>query len=153
MHLNGKSTREIADELKMKKNTVIKILKYHKLLKQASGVEFEELVARFFENNGSVVERQRGDMYFDLLIDGKKVDVKSAILNKKENRSHFEIKHRKSKGFNARKIDYYILVFKSLKNMPAYKLYANEVFHKSISLGNPKESNSKYNLYYIGLLK
>ena len=109
MHKKGLSSSKIAKTLCMKKNSIIQLLRLHGCLKKAPGVETEIKVAEYLKLRNFNVKRQRGDWYYDLLVDNKKVDVKSSSLNMKGDYI-FHLQPSRYKNKNHREIDYFILV-------------------------------------------
>lgn len=156
LHLKGKSTAEIAKIYKMKKNTVIQILRYWGKLRPALGIETEKEVIIWLKNKGYSVKRMRGDWYYDAKVNGKKVDIKSSSLHigKKAWGYKFELHHKESFSGNRERIDYYLLVLKDGINETIYKLNADLTSHLKSSLSIPPDplNSRKYPLEYIGYL-
>lgn len=149
----GFSTSKIASMLDKKKNSVIAVLRYWKVLRSSPGRQEEELVAKHLEDKGYKIERQRGDAPFDFLCDGERVDVKSASLslNTVSYRYVFEMIHNDSPEKNIHKsVDYFLLVFKDIPRRPIYRLNSKDVSTKKISF--TKSLKSKYLIELVGYL-
>lgn len=154
LHLkNHASTAEIAELTGTKKNTVISILRYRGVLRRAPGRDIEEEVAQWYERQGNCVLRQRGDAPYDLLINGKRVDVKSAHLSKDGSYS-FAIRHdeRKSLKDLSAELDYFYLVFLSENGCPIYRLSSHDISVKR-DLKIHNIFNTKYPLQLLGYLR
>lgn len=150
LHLLGYSTRRIAELFGMKKNTVLSVLKYHRVLRKNLGYDIERAVERWMKHAGHNVERMPGDAPYDLLIDGVKTDVKSAVRSRGSFK--FELQHKETiKRKTSRDVDALILVFKE-KSYSMYGVVFKEVQHlDSMCMVDPE--NTKYNLFYLGDLK
>src|SRR5690606_37913454 len=78
LHLDGLSTAQIADRFKAKKNTVLKAIRHHGALRPALGRDVELDVAASTCRLAHSCYRMPGNHPYDLLVDGQRVDVKSA---------------------------------------------------------------------------
>ena len=145
-----KSTKEIAEILGMKKNSIIALLRYHNKLKPALGIYEEKKVLQWFREQGHEVIRQRGDAQFDAFIDGEMVDVKTSCLRNYPKIApyySFHIQYSQSKSHG--NPDWYCLLMKDTQEM--YKLTADQVSVTTVKI--PVSLNNKYKLEYIGELK
>lgn len=126
----GISVKAIAKLLGEKVNTVLVNLRNHGVLRRSAGRDIEELVAQWLEKQGKIVVRQRGDAPFDLLVDGKRIDVKSshAHINDKSRPNYlmyqFVIFHRQRKFAKdyQKELDLFYLVFLNEEGRPIYAL-------------------------------
>ena len=146
--INNLSTRQIAKKMGYKNyNSVIRLLKYHKVLKKSLGYDEEIKVFNWLKKQGLKVQRQRGDAYFDLLLNKEKIDVKSSNLNK-DKRYSFQIRNDYSLNKNLNLIDWFYLLF---DREILYKVKPSELIaRRNLHISNPDKS--KYNLIYVGNL-
>lgn len=137
LYESGLSTYEIAHAYNLKPNTIRHYLWRTGKIRKSPGIKTEKQVASALEKLGHKVKKQKGDNKYDLLVNGKRVDVKKATLNNKWGYK-FEINHKESKLDNRDIIDYYLLVFCSdIKEV--YSLDPEFTKHVSRSIGFPKE--------------
>lgn len=153
--MQGLSTYQIAERLQITPNSVRTSLRNHGLIRESLGKSIEKAVATMLTDMGHNVVHHRGDHYFDLTVDGEKIDVKSGHLTKeKYPRYLFQLKDKKrpdDKGFNKDSIDWLYLVFLSDDQRPVFKLKAQEVkSHFNLSI-YPK--TAKYSLIHVGNLE
>ncbi len=146
----GLSCSGIAEKLGKKRNTVLQLLRYHKRLRKNMGFEIEKQVFEWLKRKSHNVESQPGDSYWDITADGVKLDVKSARVSK-NGRYYFAINHKQTK--NHIKPDYFLFVFKDVKNKPMYLLSSDQVDVKS-NLNVPKDpfDSRKYKFEFLGYL-
>lgn len=153
LYFQGLSTSQVAKALGKTKASVKQYLYTRGLLRRALGRDIEEEVAIWLEKEGYHIVRQKGDHHFDLLVDGKKVDVKSSKVHfDKSDGSYsycFEIRHKQNLNKDIADLDYFFLVFISETSKSLYKLRANEVKVKRI-LKISNIDKTKYKLKYIG---
>jgi hypothetical protein len=154
LYKKGLSINKISKLLSINRDRVRAILTYRGLTRLAPGRAMEKKVATFLEDRGHKVERQKGDRPFDLLVDGKRIDVKSAHLSGKFlDGWRFEMQHDFSREkIHANFIDEFYLVFMENENNRIFCLDSNEVHVKKM-LRIPRSFNTKYNLKYIGILR
>jgi len=159
LHLEGMSVYKIAALFNKKPNSVLRALQYRGVLRPALGRDAEERAAQFFESQGRMVVRQKGDCTFDFLLDGKRVNVKSANLssflvkNKPRSNYYFSLKHKKTIFSDYHKeVDLFCFVFLSHERIPMYFLESSKVNVKG-TLSIPKSLNTKYPIVLIGHLE
>lgn len=146
------STAQIGAMLNIKKNTVLKSLRRANVLKRSLGLDVEDQVIQFLRQKGLTVLKQKGDCTFDILLDGKRVDIKSAHKHKKYG-YYFEIKHKLSLFTDYRKdIDYFLLVFLDEPHAPIYRLESSQInVKRNLHIQNLK--STKYPIDLVGYLE
>lgn len=143
LHEIGYSTRNIAEMFDMKKNSVIKTLQFHGKLRQAPGIAIEKEVAQRLR-----AKRMPGDHYFDLLWQGKKIDVKSSKkYNDGSYRFMLDTKSSKKRKSNYL-VDSYILVKTDTREM--YLLNSRDLAEFQTMLNISQ--TTKYNLEPLGIV-
>lgn len=151
----GLSTGQIADKYGYKKNTVLRHLWKQGLLRQGVGRAIEREVAIWLYPLAGAVFLMKGDCPFDLLVDGQRVNVKSAVgsytRNGRFRRHLFTLSHAQSNADYHAHVDQFYLVFRDMPYRPVYMLEAASLRVKScLAICDPDES--KYPLRLIGYL-
>jgi len=152
LHESGYSSREIANILFMKKNSVVVLLRHHKNLRRSPGLDIEDKIGEFMLAKNNKVEHMRGDWYYDFLINGKKTDVKSSKLHK-NNAYTFQMQslNKTGKLKNLHKVDQYILVMTD--DMSIYLLKSTDIknpYLQNLSLRSHRLD--KYPIEFLGCL-
>lgn len=150
------STYQIAKILGAKPDTIKHNLMNSGGLRKAPGVDIEEKVLIWLKKKGYTVLAQKGDAPYDLLVDGIKVDVKSAHVCKDRDyfKYQFDIIHKQNKNKDIiSKIDELYLVFLDEINKPIYKLATKYISHLKRSLRINRSLISKYPIKLIGYLE
>lgn len=154
--IKGLSTYKIAELLYGNQRAIRNNLYRHGVLKQALGRDIEERVAKYLEKKGSIVIRQKGDCSYDLLVNNKRVDVKSAHKTfaggKNDWAYFFDIKHKDAlyTDYHKDKDELY-LVFLDEPDCPIYSLDVNDIQVKC-TLRITHINNTKYPIKLIGYL-
>ncbi len=148
----GWSTAKIARELNMKKNTIIWLLRNHKVLRKNMGYDTEMRVGEWLDSRGVFAIHQKGDAPYDYLIGKKRVDVKMSHKNK-DGVFRFEIFHQTSlHRKTSSDVDSLFLVFHDDLESPIYELAFSEVEHLPRGLTIRNVNHTKYPLQLIGYL-
>lgn len=160
LYERGFSCNEIAQVLGERKNTVVKNLRYRGVMREQPGAVTESLVARFLISEGHKVIKMPGDAPFDLLVNGERVDVKSACkaggkytfsLQTHPNKSSVGRWGRTDKDF-VRVLDWFYFVFLDEPSCPIYALPSSAVEAKySIGVSRPPH-HKKYKFGLVGYL-
>lgn len=153
-HLSGDSTGTIAKRWKMRKNSIIVLLRYHKTLRRSSGRDVEVEVAAWSSRFARSCQCQRGDAPFDVRVNQERVDVKSASWSEHggpEGSYYFTIKHKDSNKDPKAHIDSYFLVFLTKPGRPIYRLPI-EAVDVSRTLRIPADLKTRFPLQLLGHL-
>lgn len=157
MYQRGWSCPRLAKRFGYTKNKMITLMRYEGIIRNAPGRVEENMVLDYLRKQGRKVMQKRGDWYYDALVDGRKIDVKSARISTSFHDGHtypryyFEVKHRESVRSNQTLIDYYYLLFK--ESMLLCALPANQVHvQKTVSFPEDPFKSTKYFLQFIGYL-
>lgn len=150
------STAQIAAQFGVKKNSVIAALRYNGALHRAPGRDIEDAVAIWTIGKARSCFKMRGDRPFDLLIDGVRVDVKSAGISimtpGRSPRYYFALTHKDRVHAKVDAVDAYYLVIKDKPGRPIYKLAANAVDVKSTMSLPQSITGGKYSVEFVGHL-
>lgn len=151
--VEGLSTYQIADILKAKPDTIRHSLWSRGMIKRSLGKDIEEKVALWLEDKGNIVIRQKGDAPFDLLVNDKKVDVKSAHRST-DRKYSFQLqcgKNRKELKDLGKHVDWFYLTFLDEARVPVYKIQAFLLEAKqTLHVSGPA---CKYPLVFVGYLE
>lgn len=151
MYAKGKSTRQVADKLGLKKNSVLWYLRSKGLLRKNIGYEIEQKVGDWLIKKGLTIERQRGDAPYDIKCAGRRVDVKGAHIGK-TGYYHFRVQYHQSiHKKTSYDLDELLLVFQDEPNLPMYILPFSEIENNlrgfAVNLVSPK-----YPMTFLGFL-
>lgn len=150
LYNQGLSTYQIAQLMNTKQNNIYKNLRYYGVIREALGLSEERQVINYLRSIGYEIEEQiRGDAPYDALIQGYRVDIKSANLAT-NNRYYFEISHRNSNKDYKTEVDWFTLLFKDTGEI--YNLNIKDINVKTTLSIPMKISTSKYPLKYVGSL-
>lgn len=152
LHQGGMSIYQIARKYGKKPNSVLQNLRYYKILKPALGRNIEEEVAKWYENQGIAVVRQKGDAPFDLWVNRETIDVKSA--SRGSDGFSFQLQSLKERQLPKefiKYIDWFYLVFVE-GNHPIYKVRPSDLMCTQ-TLKIKEIGLSKYPLIYVGDLR
>lgn len=154
----GLGSNRVAKIMGVHPTTVTLNVKKYGTIRKGFGMVYEEKVAKYMQNAGKTVIRTRSIDPFDMLIDGEKVDVKSAKCcpRTKQSGGGYGFHMNYSKGRTSEKniqesCDYYILVFTDRPGVPMYRLNAKDVKVEKL-LRITWSLYTKYNLQFIGNL-
>lgn len=151
LHEGGLSTAKIAKQFGAKKNSVLKCLRYHGTLRLAPGRAVELEVAAWTAKFARSCYRMPGDHPYDLLVDGERIDVKSARWSR--NAYYFELVHKNTAKDYHQHVDEFYLVLTDTPRRQVYRLNAADVSVKRC-LTIPKDpTKSKYPLQFLGHLE
>lgn len=158
MYKSGHSSYEIARKFNVSRSNVCSLLKRHGIQRRHLGDDVELEVMNFLIDKGKRVEHLEGNSPYDLLVNGKKIDVKSASLSydkwNKKNSYVFQLQDRwnrtESKDLQ-NKVDYFYLVFLSIENRPIYILDSKDVEAKQ-TLRIYEHLKTKYPIKLLGYL-
>jgi len=158
LYMNGESSYSIARLLNIDASYVRSIIKKAGIARNP-GRDIEKLVRNKLLKEGHQVEQMKGDYPFDLLVDGKRIDVKSASLtinNKKANCFGYKFQiqdgsHRKTMKDFKKLIDEFYLVFLDLPDQPIYSI-DSQVINANYTISIPPTFATKYPIKFMGYL-
>lgn len=151
----GLSSYKVAEILKVTPESIRQTLKKRGVGRRRLGKDIEDIIEKWCIKSGFEITRQKENSGFDFLINGKRVDVKSAQKTRenKRYRYYFQLKDLSNSSHNYKDwVDTIWLVFLNEPGMPIYSLdltYIN-VRH-GISIASPNKS--KYPIDLIGYLE
>lgn len=156
LYTQGFSTRQVSRLLHITRASVNYWTKKKNIARVGAGILIEDRLQAWLIKNGHNVERQKKSAPFDLLVDMKKVDVKSARLRyDKANKRYtyaFQLQdkteRKTDKDFNL--VDFFYLVFINEKSL-IFKVPTNVIQAKYL-LRIPSNLKSKYPLQFVGYL-
>lgn len=127
-------------------------------IEETLGKKVERKVAEIFTREGKkVIFQENTSAPFDLIIDKKRIDVKSAHRSKNTGGSYRyvfqlqDVTERKSIKDFYREIDFFYLVFLDEPQTPVYELSVDQVkIQSTLSITDFK--NTKYKLNYLTAL-
>lgn len=156
LYSSGMSTYEIAKHLKKSPAAVRAVLRRWGFIKPSLGTIVENKVEKWLIGNGKKVIRQKGDAPFDMLVNGKRIDVKSANLCIQKNQKpcyKFQLHDGANSGEKdlSSYIDFFYLVFLGKSGTPIYSLDIEQVT-ANYTLSIPDSNKTKYELKFMGFL-
>lgn len=148
---SGESARGIAKRMRRKKNSIVTLIRSHGLMRTPPSKLIEHEVAAWASRFASSCRLMPGDAPFDMLLDGSRIDVKSAHLNARFSGYYFAVGHKESLKDPAKHIDWYYLVFLDLSGRPVYRMPQHEIKVKR-TIHIPVTLKTKYTLELLGHL-
>ena len=151
LYKQGKSSNEIAKMFGLTQGGVGATLRRRKIMREALGRDIERATIILLKKMGHNVIHQKGDCVYDALVDGHKINIKSAhpTINEGKERYVFDIHHKDSKYTNFKK-DYeqIYLVFLNGKDNPIYSIETKDIEAKR-TLTITNYNRCKYKLSFI----
>lgn len=144
------STYRIAKMFNMKANSIIVLLRNKGLLRKNIGWETENAVIDWFQTKGMNPICQRGDAPFDILLAGKRIDIKGGH-EASNGRYHFGWQYTKTiHKKTSEDLDQLLLVFLDEDKRPMYLVNFSDIEHL-VSL-NIRFRSPKYPMTFLGCL-
>ena len=154
MYGSGLSIHKLSRVFAIHRRTVMFHLRQNGfVLPERLGKDVERAVARRLSESGAVVTTQPENAPYDLLVDGLRVDVKSASRSRHRGGTRYifqlqDVTERKKVKAFDESVDYFYLAFLDAPNRPVYALSTHQELPQS-SLSVTDIERCKYPLEFV----
>jgi hypothetical protein len=148
LYKTGMNCHEIAPLFNRKKEWIQEIIRNKGLMRDSEGIKIEKMVIKKLQDVGHEATRMPGNCEYDAVVDGNKVEIKSAHKKLRDRSISycFELNHR----FRIEQIPYknrfdlVYMVFLDEDRIPVYSIPSENIhIKKRLFITNPKTSIHK----------